>query len=113
MKREDLRVNRDDLVTAMWGEQPDYRPTTDEDLASLGYVKVFDVCGECDDGWIPCPNARGVPHSVVCPVCDGSGKVLKDGAMRFPESFVMNMPDPQGFLYAFPASWLEGASDET
>jgi hypothetical protein len=89
-------------------------------------VLVTDDCGECG-GTGECQNSvherekRGNPmHSPGmanphiafvcvghCPVCDGSGKVLKDGAERL-ERYLMGIVDD---FVMFPVSWLEGASD--
>lgn len=67
-------------------------------------ILVTEDCGRCggDGKWI---DPRNSAIGYTCPVCDGSGKVLKDGAKRWVHA-------ERDDTVEFPASWLEGASDE-
>lgn len=59
------------------------------------------MLGAEEDGFPP--TGQMVPDP-ACPKCKGSGKVLKDGAERVSSGFAARV--------VFPASWLEGASDD-
>lgn len=88
-----------------------------------GYVKITEDCGECENGermrFSHDDGTAAVYEPYPCPVCDASGKVLKDGAVdsivvQILRAFNFDSADEDvadAAVRAGIASWLEGASD--